>query len=70
MSVAERKTYVDKMTKQRAQVQEQIKQLSGERDKYVAEQLKLAKKSDSTLDVAIIEAVRKQAEQKQFQFEK
>jgi hypothetical protein len=70
MSVAERKTYVDKMTKQRAQVQEQIKQLSGERDKYVAEQLKLVEKTDSTLDVAIIEAVRKQAEQKQFQFEK
>lgn len=70
MSVAERKTYVDEMIKQRAQIQGKIKQLSGERDKYIAEQLKLADKPDNTLDVAIIEAVRKQAEQKQFQFEK
>ncbi len=71
MSVEERKAFVDKTIKERGQIQQQIKDLSDARDKYVADQRRtLAEKSDNTLDAAIIESVRKQAEQKSFKFEK
>jgi len=71
MSVDERKTYIGKMIKERAEIQKQIKSLSDTRAQYVAEERKkLAINQDDTLDAAIISAVRKQAEIKKFTFEK
>lgn len=73
MSVPERKAYVEKMTQQRQEIQQQIQQLSQQRDSYITEQrqkLAAAAPADATLDAAIVEAARTQAEQKDFQVEK
>ena len=72
MSVPERKAYIERMTSQRAEIQQQIQQLSQQRDSYIAEQRQklAAEPADATLDAAIVEAARTQAEQKDFQVEK
>ena len=70
MTIPERKKYIQDMTNRRAGIQDKIKQLSESRNKFVAaERKKLAEQSDNTLDVAIIDAVRKQASSKNFDFE-
>jgi len=67
----DRKAYLDEKSRQRKQIQARIKQLSEARDEYVAaERKKVATKGDKTLDAAIIESVRIQAERKAFRFEK
>lgn len=68
---AERKAFVEAKAKQRAELQAQIKALSDARDAYVAAELKkLRADSNGSLDKAIIEAARKQAEQKKFELGK
>ena len=69
MNKEERKQYIQKMTKERQEIQEQINQLRKERDKYVTEKRKTMS-ADNTLDAAVINIVREQAVQKNFQFEK
>lgn len=67
----ERKVYVEKKAADRKLLQEKIKELSGARDKHVDEELKKVRASAvNTLDRAIIEGVRKQAEAKEFEFKK
>jgi hypothetical protein len=57
------------MVEQRKSVQEQITNLAKERDTFVAtERKKLAADSDNTLDKAVIDAARTQAEKLQFEF--
>lgn len=69
-SLAERKACVDEALKKRESVQAQIRKLSAEREKFVAnEQAKQASKEQETLDSAIIRAVRTQAAALQFTFE-
>lgn len=70
MTAAERKAYVDQKAKERAQLQEQIKKLDAERQKYVAEEMKKqAKGATSTLDAAIVESVREAAKTKGYTFQ-
>ena len=71
MTLDERKAHVAKLAKQRAEIQEQIKTLAAERTKFIlAERKKLADKGEDTLEAVIIKAVREQAEDRKFTFEK
>jgi len=70
MTLDERKAHVAKLAKQRAAIQEKIKTLAAERNKFIlAERKKLADKGEDTLEAVIIKAVREQAEERKFTFE-
>lgn len=69
MSVNERKAYVDKMEKERAQIQGKINKLNEERSKYVAQKLHENNK-DNTLDAVMIKTIREQAQKKNYSFSK
>ncbi len=69
MSKQERKEYIEKLKKKRTAIQGKIQQLKKERDQYVAGKRK-AMTGDKTLDAAMLEAIRDQAEQKNYKFEK
>lgn len=69
MTVQERKTYLDKMEKEREQIQNKINKLNDERSKYVAQKM-LENKNDNTLDAVMIKTIREQAKQKNYSFEK
>jgi hypothetical protein len=68
MTPKEREAYVDQKNTERTELQAKISTLNAERRKYVAdEQRKLS--GDNTLDKAVIDAVRKEAVRKGYQFE-
>jgi len=68
MSVQERKAYVDKMEKERGQIQKKINKLNDERSKFVAQKM-LENKNDNTLDAVMIKTIREQAKSKNYKFE-
>lgn len=69
MTLKEKKAYIKKKNVERKEIQKKIKELKVKRDKFVAEKRK--KNSDGkTLDSAIINAIKKQAEKKKYKFEK
>ncbi len=69
MSKGERKGYVEKAAADRKKTQAAILALSNERDAYVAEQRqKQAKENVSTVEDALIAAVRKQGKSKSYEF--
>ncbi len=68
MTKHERKAYVEKMNKERSQIQTKIAELNTQRKKYVAEQMKKQHGSQKTLGSAAIRAVREQAEKRNFKF--
>jgi hypothetical protein len=68
MTVQERKAYVDKMEKDREQIQNQINKLNDERSKYIAQKM-LQNKNENTLDAVMIKTIREQAKQKNYKFE-
>jgi hypothetical protein len=71
MSVAERQVYVKELSAKRAALQEEIQTLSKARDAFIAEKRKeMAEETGDTLDAAVINAARKQAEKQDFRFEK
>ncbi|MFC1852327.1 hypothetical protein ACFL27_19185 [candidate division CSSED10-310 bacterium] len=67
MTPKERKQHIEKMAKEREELQKKINKLNEERRKYVAEQRKNS--PDNTLDAAIIQAVQEQAQKKKYAFE-
>jgi hypothetical protein len=68
---AERKAFVEAKAKERGELQEKIKALCTARELHVnAELQKLRAGGTNTLDKAIIDAVRKQATTKEFEFKK
>lgn len=70
MSKGKRKDYVEKAAADRKKTQEAILALSNERDAYVAEQRKKqAEENVSTVEDALIAAVRKQGKSKSYEFE-
>jgi hypothetical protein len=69
MTVQERKAYVDKMEKERAQIQGKINKLNEERSKYVAKKMHENNK-DNTLDAVMIKTIREQAQKKNYSFSK
>jgi hypothetical protein len=69
MSVQERKAYVDKMEKEREQIQNKINKLNDDRSKYVAKKM-LENKNDNTLDAVMIKTIHEQAKNKNYSFSK
>ena len=66
---AERTAFIEKAAKERAAIQDEIKELSKQRDAHVAEELKKnAEGGAKTLDQAMIEATRKQAAKLGYKF--
>jgi hypothetical protein len=69
MTMLERKAYVDKMEKERAQIQGKINKLNEERSKYVAKKMH-ENNNDNTLDAVMIKTIREQAQKKNYSFSK
>lgn len=70
MSAEERVKFVEGKAKEREEIQGKIRELSTSRDKYIAEERKKsASDTKNTLDEVMLDAVRKQAEKKNFKFE-
>ncbi len=70
LSPAERKSYLEQRDKKRGEIQEKIRKLDDERKKFVAAKLKEQQNSEAeTFDSAMIKALRKQAESRDFKFE-
>lgn len=69
MNINERKTYLDKMEKEREQIQNKINKLNDERSKYVTKKM-LEIKNENTLDAVMIKTIREQARQKNYSFSK
>jgi hypothetical protein len=63
----ERNKYIDDKSKKRQEIQLKINKLNDERRKYVEEQAKNSK--DNTLDKAMMSAIRKQAQKRNYSFE-
>lgn len=69
MTIAQRDEHITEMSRRRAAVQDRIKQLSGERAAWVAEELRrLAVDDSNSFDNAIRSAIREQAGSKGFTF--
>jgi len=69
MSAKERGEFVEKKAKERETVQTQIRELSDKREKYITEERKKTTKDPkNTLDEVMLDAIRKQAEKKNFKF--
>ena len=68
MTLEERKAFVEKNAKQRAQLQAQIKELNVARTRYVAEEMKKLAGGEESLDSAMIKTLRAQAAKKHFEF--
>ena len=67
MSVEERKAYVETKAKEREALQKEIGELNAARKTFVAAEMKKrANQDENTLENAIIEAVRTQAQAKKF----
>ncbi len=71
MDASERKTYVETKAKERKDVQSKIQELSKKRRAYEsAERAKMATEGETTLDDAMINTIREQAENKAYKFKK
>lgn len=70
MSIEERKAYVAEKQKERTAIQEKIRDLNEERQKFVQAKLKEQGESNDTLDRVVVDTVREQAQGKGYQFEK
>ncbi len=70
MTMDERKAYTDTKAKERTEIQKKIQELNTQREKYVAIERKKQQSDGSTLGSAIIKAVRNQAVEKKFEFNK
>ncbi len=69
MSTDEKKDFIKKKSIERSEIQKKIQSLKKEREKYVkSKRIEMSK--DKTLDDAIIEALKKQAEKKKYKFDK
>jgi len=69
MTAPQRKAYVAQKEKARADIQGKMSKLEGERKKYVAEQMKKLPPAASTLDKAVVSAVRANGAKKGYQFQ-
>ena len=67
MNEKEKKEYVEKMIKDRKEIQDKINKLNDERKKYI-DKVKKEKAEDNSLDSAIIKSIREQATKKNFKF--
>jgi hypothetical protein len=70
MNDKQKKDYIAEKTKQRKELKEEIESLSQSRDKYIAEQKVQAVAAAPTISDALTKSIRKQAKEKQYEFEK
>lgn len=68
MNAGERKTFVEKNARERAELQAKINQLNREREQYVAQKMKEVA-GTNTLDAVMISALREQSSKHNFKFE-
>lgn len=68
MTLKERKKYIEQKKIERTKITKEIAELTKKRDAFVAQ--KRTESADNMLDKAIIDAVKKQAKAKNFEFEK
>ncbi len=69
MTAKERKAYVENQAQRRAEIQTRIQQLNEQRKAYVAEEMKKQQGKGQTLGSAVQEAVRAQAQEKNYTLE-
>lgn len=69
MTPAQRKAHVEQKEKARAEIQAKIRKLDDERRKYVAEQMRKQPATASTLDKAVVGAVRSTGTKKGYTFQ-
>lgn len=70
MSAEERKNFIDKKMKERAEIQKQISDLNAQRAKYIQdERMKSGKGTDKAFDTAMLQALREQAQRSGFTFD-
>ncbi len=67
-TLKDKRTYIDNLYRKRWEIGERIRNLYLERQKFVSEKLRVGGK-DNTLDYAVIQTVREQAQAKGFSFE-
>jgi len=67
MTIEERKEYVEEKAKLREEIQTKINKVDKLRREYIADQL--VKEQDNTLDAAMLKIIRKQAAEKNYEFE-
>ncbi len=67
MTIEERKAYVDEKAKEREQIQNKINKVDKQRRDYITDQL--VEGQDNTLDAAMMKIIRKQAAEKNYEFE-
>jgi len=71
MTVTERKAYIEKKARERADIQAKIKQIAAKREAFIQEEMKRRGLSgDKALDEAIRRSIIEQAQKKGFTFEK
>ncbi len=71
MDTKERKEFIAGKAKEREEIQKKIQESAKKRSKFIAEKRKeSANKEENTLDAVMLKAVREQAENKAFKFEK
>ena len=70
MNKDERKAYVEKNAKERQKIQKKIQTLNDARKKHIVAEMKKLAGADKSLGSAMIKAVRKQAETRNFKFKK
>jgi len=68
MNKEERKSYVDKKSRERTAIQGKIAKLSNDRQKYIEKEQK-KNAGENTLDTAIVKTIRTQASKKGYTFE-
>ena len=68
MNAEERKAYVQAQAKQRAELQARIQQLNEQRRAFIAEERKKQQKAGETLGSAVQQAIREQAQKKNYAF--
>jgi len=70
MTLEQRKAYIQKLIKEREEIEKEIEKLSRERKEYIQKKMKeLEKEGAATLGAAMIKALREQAKKKGFVFE-
>jgi len=65
MSTSERKAFIEKKSKERAQIQKEIQSLNEQRKEYIAQQKKSGQQNE-TLDDAMIQAIKQKGKSKNF----
>lgn len=71
LGLEERQAFLDKKREERTKLQTELKELGEKRNAYIAEERRKQAETagDKSLDTAIIESIRQQAEKKEFRFQ-